>query len=641
MLSSSFTFLVALCASSTLAKPGQPSKSGVVNQFQTVGNSLVSAQQAFIGTAKKLYIIDKVENNPTPINGHPAWAAEYDLETNSARPMDIVTNTFCAGGSSLGNGTWLNIGGNQAVTWGGQQAPTQLGTSGPYFDPDGGLSIRLLDPCDSGDCNWVVPADLAMTTRRWYPSVETLEDGSVIIIGGDMWGGFINSADQSNPTFEYFPSRGDPIGMPLLERTLPANLYPITFLLPSGNLFLQVNWAASIFDYKANGFTGAEFPIANIPAAVRTYPASAATVMLPLTPANNWTATILFCGGSNLEPDQWGTDWDMAQYPASDSCVSITPDVSGDWVTEESLDQGRTMGNFVLLPDGNVFLVNGANTGVAGYGNDSWAIGHSYADNPTYQPWIYNPKAPLGSRLSSTGLGTSTIPRLYHSVAILNPDGAVTVSGSNPNPDFMAAGDVKYPTEYRVEHFYPWYYNERRPEPVGLPTTLSYGGSYFNVTLTAQDLGGNEQSLKNTTVIVIRQGFSTHALAMGQRYVQLNTTYTGNQDGSGVLHVSQLPPNPAVLAPGPAFIFVVVNGVPSIGVQIMVGSGQIEQQQTLSAVSLPPASFAVSLNSTNGGPSASKDTSGKNKNAALSLTSAPISPMALLLIGGLSLFLGW
>lgn len=28
------------------------------------------------------------------------------------------------------------------------------------------------------------------------------------------------------------------------------------------------------------------------------------------------------------------------------------------------------MGNFVLMPDGNVFLVNGANTGVAGYGND-------------------------------------------------------------------------------------------------------------------------------------------------------------------------------------------------------------------------------------------------------------------------------
>ena len=27
--------------------------------------------------------------------------------------------------------------------------------------------------------------------------------------------------------------------------------------------------------------------------------------MLPLTPANNYTATVLFCGGTNLQPDQW------------------------------------------------------------------------------------------------------------------------------------------------------------------------------------------------------------------------------------------------------------------------------------------------------------------------------------------------
>lgn len=39
---------------------------------------------------------------------------------------------------------------------------------------------------------------------------------------------------------------------------------------------------------------------------------------------------------------------------------------------------------------------------------------------------------------------------------------------------------------------------------------------------------------------------------MGQRFVQLDSSYSANEDGSGVLHVSQLPPNPAILAPGPA-----------------------------------------------------------------------------------------
>lgn len=32
--------------------------------------------------------------------------------------------------------------------------------------------------------------------------------------------GFLNSADNSNPTFEYFPTKGPPINMAILERTL-------------------------------------------------------------------------------------------------------------------------------------------------------------------------------------------------------------------------------------------------------------------------------------------------------------------------------------------------------------------------------------------------------------------------------------
>lgn len=131
--------------------------------------------QVFLGTVDKIYILDKTENNPTQINGHPAWAAgmlprpvltlpltaasEYDLVTNAGRPMDAMTNTFCAvgasfdasalwirnsmsfmqGGNVLGNGTWLNVGGNQAVTYGGLVADSQFG-GGPYDDPDGGQS---------------------------------------------------------------------------------------------------------------------------------------------------------------------------------------------------------------------------------------------------------------------------------------------------------------------------------------------------------------------------------------------------------------------------------------------------------------------------------------------------------------------
>ena len=86
---------------------------------------------------------------------------------------------------------------------------------------------------------------------------------------------------------------------------------------------------------------------------------------------------------------------------------------------------------------------------------------------------------------------------------------------------------------------------------------------------------------------------------MGQRYVQLENTYSGFINNTAVLHVSQVPPNPAILAPGPAFIFVVVNGVPSVGRQVMIGSGILGIQNTLAIGDLP-ASQIVS-NSTGTG----------------------------------------
>jgi len=61
--------------------------------------------------------------------------------------------------------------------------------------------------------------------------------------------------------------------------------------------------------------------------------------------------------------------------------------------------------------------------GTAGYGIESWAIGQSYADDPVMIPAIYDPDAPLGNRWTTAGLSPTNIPRMYHSVALLLPDG--------------------------------------------------------------------------------------------------------------------------------------------------------------------------------------------------------------------------
>jgi hypothetical protein len=54
----------------------------------------------------------------------------------------------------------------------------------------------MLNPCTNQSCQWIEGETsyskdgttngwLQMTGRRWYPTVETLEDGTLIVIGGD------------------------------------------------------------------------------------------------------------------------------------------------------------------------------------------------------------------------------------------------------------------------------------------------------------------------------------------------------------------------------------------------------------------------------------------------------------------------
>jgi len=121
--------------------------------------------------------------------------------------------------------------------------------------------------------------------------------------------------------------------------------------------------------------------------------------------------------------------------------------------------------------------------------------------------------------------------------------------------------------------------------------------------------------------------------------VELDSSYTGNADGSGTLHVSQLPPNPAVIAPGPAYIFVVVNGVPSVGVQVMCGSGTIGKQNLLSVATLPEASFVTNVDGSN------SVNSGNNTTAANGIKNGAFSrrgtPTALVLVGILNVFFPW
>lgn len=169
-----------------------------------------------------VFILDKVENNPDKLdNGKPVWGSILSLTDNSVEGIDVNTNTFCASGGVLGNGTWLVAGGNQAVGAGGAAQAQNLS---PYQDYDGRLALRLMEPNNNTkDLAWIdSPATggttLQMQSMRWYPGAEVLADGSMVLVGGATSGGYINrnvinsdpctAGGGANPTFEFFPSKG-------------------------------------------------------------------------------------------------------------------------------------------------------------------------------------------------------------------------------------------------------------------------------------------------------------------------------------------------------------------------------------------------------------------------------------------------
>jgi Domain of unknown function (DUF1929) len=371
--------------------------------------------------------------------------------------------------------------------------------------------------------------------------------------------------------------------------------------------------------------------------------------MLPLTPANNYTPTVIFCGGSDMPDSYWGNysypNFNTWEYPASKDCQRLTPEPtdgsSPAYVQDDDMPEGRSMGQFIILPTGKLLMINGGLNGTAGYATQTGTTfsysqmpyGMSLASGPVGQPAIYDPNAPQGQRWSTAGLGSSQIARLYHSSAILLADGSVLVAGSNPNVDVNLT--TIFPTEYRAEIFYPPYFQATtRPAPTGIPTSISYGGNPFDITIPSSSYSGlANDAADNTTVVLLRGGFTTHAMNMGQRYMQLNNTYTVQSDGTITLHCAQAHPDPNLLQPGPALFFVTVNGIPSNGTMVIVGNGQIGQQPTSPPSTLPPS---VRVNSATGSANGASTNSGSNNGSGSSGSTAHTGIIIGAVVGGVA-----
>ncbi|XP_041027938.1 aldehyde oxidase GLOX-like [Juglans microcarpa x Juglans regia] len=442
-----------------------------------------------------------------------AHSVVLDLQTNNIRPLMILTDTWCSSGQFLPDGTLLQTGG----------------------DMDGLKKIRKFEPCEAHlFCNWVELKDVELVNGRWYATNQILPDGSVIIVGG-----------RATNTIEYYPPRkGGAVLFPFLadvEDTQMDNLYPYVHLLPNGRLFIFANNKAVLYDHEANKVIRDFPPLAGGP---RNYPSAGSSAMLALQ-GDYSTAVIVVCGGA-----QYGAFLEKsAETPAHGSCGRIVATASDPVWEMEDMPFGRIMGDMVMLPTGDVLIINGAQAGTQGF---------EMASNPCLYPLLYRPDQPVGLRYMT--LNPGTVPRLYHSTANLLPDGRILIAGSNPH--YFYKFKAEFPTELRIEAFSPEYLSADRanirPEIQGIPERVRYG-EVFDVSVSVP--------LPVVGIVEVNFGsapFATHSFSQGQRLVKLAVTNTF-PDGNGRYRIGcTAPPNGMVAPPGYYMAFAVNQGVPSV-----------------------------------------------------------------------------
>jgi Domain of unknown function (DUF1929)/Glyoxal oxidase N-terminus/PKD domain/Bacterial Ig domain/Galactose oxidase, central domain len=390
--------------------------------------------------------------------------------------------------------------------------------------------IRTTTMFDPGTEKFIQVQDMAH--GRWYPSVVGLADGRMATFSGWLEGGGTNNAVEiyTNPTgwSQEFAAPFTP------------ELYPWLHVLPDGRVFMSgANVSSSIFDPATNVWTTG--------VATMNYPRPriyGSSVLLPLSSADGWRARVMIMGGDN---------------PATDSVEIIDlSQPNPSWRTTASMSGPRIQMDAVILPTGKILALGGSQLDKTG----STATLNADLFDPSTETW--------------TPAGTMNMARLYHSVALLLPDGTVWSAGSNPSQGTW---------ENRMEIYRPAYlFNAgggaaARPSITAAPPIIGYGGSFQVSTPDAANIA---------SVALIRNGANTHAFDMDQRMVSLSFTKS-----AGALTVTA-PPNANVAPPGYYMLFIVDgNGVPSVAPFVQVASNP-SNQPPRGAINLPAGDVTIS-----------------------------------------------
>ncbi|MDQ3623642.1 MAG: DUF1929 domain-containing protein [Verrucomicrobiota bacterium] len=210
------------------------------------------------------------------------------------------------------------------------------------------------------------------------------------------------------------------------------------------------------------------------------------------------------------------------------------------WEKIASMTKARRHHNATLLPDGSVLVTGG--TDGAGF-ND--------LAKPVKLPELWTPATGQW-----TSMAEESVPRQYHSTAVLLPDATVLSGGGGEyRPDGQ---HQNHPNDSRrnAQIFSPPYLFKstvQKPRPVitDIPGEVDYGQS-FAVQVTAGVTIGMVSWLRLSSV--------THAFNMNQRVNLLEFS------GSGTTLMVKAPASNKVCPPGHYMLFVLDAGkVPSVG----------------------------------------------------------------------------
>ena len=413
------------------------------------------------------------------------------------RPFDF----FCGGDTLLADGRLLSAGG-----------------TGHYNPFEGRNDATVFDPVTQ---SWSFVKSMAH--GRWYPTLITLGDGRVLAATGlteDATNPHNNTLEIYDPATNKWQVLHFHAGFPGLP------LYAHLFQLADGRIFFdggrmddELPVDPCIIDLTDN-------PLKTTPVfgmeggGMRNQSAS---VLLP--PAQDQRVMIIG-GGPAGKPNK--TD-------AIDNVDIVDlKDPNPHFVPAAPLNLPRLHLNAVLLPDRTVFVTGGS-------------LKQEDAPLARLQPEIYDPAADTW-----TTMAPSTVPRLYHSTALLLPDGSVVAAGGNPEGGTHVEWDDDPEEEMRLEIFRPpYFFKGPRPIVAAAPGQCSYGQ-----TIQIR----SPQSADIRWASLIRNCVTTHSFDGSQRLVDLDvTSRNGGVVTARVLQNANLAP------PGWYMLFLVDNnGLPSL-----------------------------------------------------------------------------